>query len=408
MILHASRLLADPTHFFEGGGVRLRRGRIVAVLRSAGAVRRARRAERSVDLGDGLLAPGLVNAHAHLELSGLRGELSAGAAFVPWIRAIVAHRRELSKRDLARAILRGARRALATGTTTLGDIAGTEASLAAPRAGLRTILYREVLDGWDPARTQDVLARVRRALPARRTLHEGLSPHAPYSTSRELLSGVASIAQRRRVPVTVHWSETEEESEWLEHGSGPLADLLHASPRMRGLELLAEAGLLGSRTSLVHGNEPQRGEPALLAERGAVLVHCPGSHVFFRRAPFPLRRYRRSGVRIALGTDSLASNEDLDMRREMALARRSFPGLSPERTFAMATTEAARAVGLAGRVGELRNGAEADLVLHRLSARTRSEALEGLTNGEGRVAGVWVAGRRVLECEPHLSRDLRT
>ena len=139
-----------------------------------------------------------------------------------------------------------------------------------------------------------------------------------------------------------------------------------------------------------------------------MLVHCPGSHAFFRRASFPWLRYRRSGVRLALGTDSLASNEDLDMRREMALARRSFPGLSPERTLAMATTEAARAVGLAGRVGELRRGAEADLVLHRLSARTRREALEGLTNGEGRVAGVWVAGRRVLECEPDPSRSLRT
>ena len=96
-----------------------------------------------------------------------------------------------------------------------------------------------------------------------------------------------------------------------------------------GLDRIEAAGLLGRRTSLVHGNYPSSGELPRIARSGATVVHCPGSHAFFRREPFPLARYRRAGVPIALGTDSAASNGSLDMRREMALLRRAHAGLAP-------------------------------------------------------------------------------
>jgi cytosine/adenosine deaminase-related metal-dependent hydrolase len=258
------------------------------------------------------------------------------------------------------------------------------------------VLYREVLDAWQPDRTAPALRGVSRALAARARRVEGISPHASHTASQGLLEGVASLVRRRRLPVTVHWSETPEEVEWLRSGTGAWAALLGPSPHRSGLDLLEAAGLLGPGTSLVHGNCPLRGEPDRLAARGAVLVHCPGTHAFFERAPFPWRRYRRAGVRLALGTDSRASNADLDMRREMALARRAAPWLDPVEVLAMATEQAARALGLGDRVGCLAPGFAADWVLYEADPGAgRVSFLEQLTAGATAVRDVAVAGRSV-------------
>jgi cytosine/adenosine deaminase-related metal-dependent hydrolase len=164
------------------------------------------------------------------------------------------------------------------------------------------------------------------------------------------------------------------------------------SPRRAGLELLEAAGLLTRRTALVHGNCPRAGEPGLLARRSVTLVHCPGTHAFFRRPPFPLERYRAARVSLALGTDSLASNEALDLRREMALARASFRGLDPAEIFAMATEGGARALAQPC-LGHLRPGAAADLAAWRLEGVTLAAALDELTTARPPVARVFVAGR---------------
>jgi cytosine/adenosine deaminase-related metal-dependent hydrolase len=202
----------------------------------------------------------------------------------------------------------------------------------------------------------------------------------------------------------MHWSETEAELAWLRDGSGPLAELLGASPRKSGLDLLEESGLLHAPLSLVHGNFPMRGEAERIAAAGAVLVHCPGSHAWFERAPFPLEHYRARGVVLALGTDSLASNDELDMRREMARLRRSHPSLAPALVWDMATRNAARALGAQGSVGELALGAWADLVAFQIRARSRGDALEQLTADVGPVARVWIAGREVIPPAPRRAR----
>ena len=369
---------------------------MLRVPASPGALRRAaREAIRVVDLDGRVVTAGLVNAHAHLDLTGFAGRLPRDAGFAAWVAALLPLRAERSRARLRADHRRGARRCLATGTTTVGDIDSTGAAEGAYLgAGPRIVHFREVLDAWDPDRTAQALAGVARALPPRARRIEGISPHAPFTVSRSLLEGVARLRRRRPMPLSIHWAETPEEDPWMRRGTGPLAALLPASPRRGGLDLLEESGCLGGAISLVHGNHPARGEVARVADRGWSLVHCPGTHEFFGRAPFPLRTWIRAGVSVALGTDSLASNDDLDLAGEMARIRRAAPWLTPGEVWAMGTTHGARALGLGGQVGELSPGAHADLVAWGgVPTGSRAAALDALTSGQGRVGGAWIAGR---------------
>ncbi len=394
----ARTLLPGPDRRLDGGGLLVSRGRVERVLASPAAVARARATRRVelVDLGDVVVTSGLVDAHAHLELGEFHGRLPRSEGFAAWVAAIVEERRRTGIEAYRRGLERGARRLLETGTTTAGDIDATDAHEGADPSLLRLRRYREVLDVRDPDRTPSALRRVRRKLRETRARFEGISPHAPFTVSPGLLAGVARLVARRRIPLQVHWSESEEEVGWLRHGTGPFARFLPPSPRRGGLDLLDEAGLLGPGTTLVHGNHPVRGEPPRIAAAGAVLVHCPGTHAFFGREAFPWSRYRRAGVLLALGTDSLASNEDLDLRREMRLAREAVPGLHPREVWAMGTTAAARALGLEERVGRLERGFEADFVAWTGLGHERTDALlEALTAQEGKVARAWIGGRAV-------------
>jgi cytosine/adenosine deaminase-related metal-dependent hydrolase len=387
----------------------VRGGKIVRLLDGPGAVRRCARGEglRALDLGDAVLVPGFVDAHAHLELTGLGGKLPRRGSFADWIRALIRERAGLEPHDVRSGVRRGARRLLAGGTTAVGDIDSSGAAESAlGRTPLRARVYREALDAGDLARGDAALARVGRAFApvaaARARVLPGLSPHAPYTVGEPLLRALRALSVRRGWPVAVHWAETEEETAWLARGQGPFAELLPPrAPAKDGLSMLHAAGLLSRRLALVHGNHPRRGDRELVARARAVLVHCPGTHAFFRRAPFDLAAWLRAGVTIALGTDGLSSNADLDLRREMALLRGANPWIEPARVLEMATTAGARAIGLEGAIGRLAPRACADVCAHAFPSASAAEMrdprrlVDLLTSGRSSVVAAWIGGTRV-------------
>lgn len=338
-----------------------------ALVFGAAACKRLAEARRARvhDLGDVCLMPGLVNAHAHLELSEFQGLIPGELGFGAWVGKLLQVKAERGAASLERGAESGLNVALRSGTTTVGDIASTPATLAAigrlgRRHRPRVRLFRELIDAWDSGRTAAALETIRKPLDETARLFEGFSPHAPFTVSRSLLQGLARMRVRRARPVSMHWAETQAEVEWMRRGTGALAPVLGDSPKQAGLTLLDEAGLLGPDTSLVHGNLPGRGEPALIAARGASVIHCPGTHAFFERGAFPLRRYEAAGVNLALGTDSLASNDSLDLRAEARRLLRREESLAPARVLEMATEGGALALGLSGVVGRLEPGCFAD------------------------------------------------
>lgn len=346
-----------------------------------------------VDLGDVVLAPAFVNAHAHLELSGLAGLVPPGRNFADWIRGVIAARGSRTPQQVVGDAQNGVARLLATGTTLVGDIDSTGAiGTAARRSPLAVRRFREALDAGDAARTLSVLERVRAPALRRARFFEGLSPHAPYTVSAGLWKALGALARERHWPVAIHFAETREESEWLEQGGGALAGLLSHSPRTSGLASIERAGLLGPHTLLVHANHVTPPERESIRRSGATIVHCPGTHRFFAREKFDAEGWHEHGVPLALGTDSLASNEDLDMRRELALFAAAHPGIAPEVAFAAATTTGAAALGCAGKYGLLAPGAWADFVLHDCGRARGRAALEAIVHGASRIVRTFAAG----------------
>ncbi|MCH7768154.1 MAG: amidohydrolase family protein [Nitrospinae bacterium] len=363
------------------GGVLVEGPRIVEVGR-AQALRRAG-VDEVRDLSGHLLLPGLVNAHTHLELSFLKGRISPSLPFDGWIEALVGELREADEATLADAARSGLAELTANGTTAVGDISrsGISHPIIAD-SGLKGVVFVEVL-GFHPDHEQRALDAAvgtleRLAARPESPLHVGITPHAPYSTSPALYRGAAGLARTRGLPLAVHLAETPEEELFVREGRGPLRDLLarfglwygdFPIPGCSPVEYLESLGVLAGALA-VHCNTVTDDEDiGRLAAAGAPVVLCPASNAWFGRpSRHPLPLMLEAGLLCALGTDSLASNDRLDLLSEMTLCAASHPELAPETVLHMATDWAAEALGLSGRCGSLEAGKAADLVALRLPA----------------------------------------
>ncbi|MBV9123903.1 MAG: amidohydrolase family protein [Planctomycetes bacterium] len=321
------------------------------------------------DLGNVALLPGLVNAHTHLDLSGLRGRCPPSADFTAWLRAVIQHRRGLSPEQVTADIRAGLTESLTRGTTLLGDI--TAQGLSWPvlnSAPLRSVVFYELL-GLPRARARQAGANALSWLgshPHTVTCRVGLSPHAPYSVRGSLFRLAAAAARRHLCSIAIHLAETPAELELLEHHRGPFV------PFLAELGVWDPAGLvqgpdqlLGLYTAVdpvlfIHGNylSPQSPIPP-----GGTVVYCPRTHAAFGHPPHPFRQLLQAGVRIALGTDSLASNPDLDMLAEVRFLHALYPQLPGLLLLHLATLAGAEALGWADATGSLTPGKSADLVV---------------------------------------------
>jgi cytosine/adenosine deaminase-related metal-dependent hydrolase len=389
LLVRAGWLVERSGLAHRGGGLLLRDGCVHSVLREP---RELDALERKLgleaqDASDCVVAPALVNAHAHLELGALRGELGPGADFSAWIRQLIGARAALRPQALQAGLHRAARELLRSGTSLVADI--DSLGLEDPELPLRRVRYVEVLDAQDPARSPAARAR------AQGQRH--IAPHAPYTLRVATLQELGRLAAAQTSWLSIHWAETPEEEHFLEGRAGPFAALLPTSAGGRGLERLEAAGLLGPRTMLVHGNAATPAERARVAASGATLVHCPGTHRWFDRPRFAWAEWEAAGVELALGTDSLASNTSSSMRQELAWLRQDQPQLDPWRAHAAATLCGARALGEAGRAGCLSAGANADAIVLRGLPGSHAELGEFLCDPGPPLAEFWIAGRSCRE-----------
>lgn len=335
--------LFDGEHWLKGVGLQIGSdGRLLAMDDDAPGPDADRHA---------CVIPGLVNAHVHLDLPRLTTRPPGG--FVDWIRAVIRERVSLDAEETETLILENLRGLIDTGCACIADVDTTGLTQGAMSIlGVGGRSYRELI-GFD------LDEEAAEALLTSLSLDSGvgLSPHAPYSVSAELFEA----ARRTGRPLMIHCSETSEELEFLQHGAGPFRDLLEFVGRWSGafeapgcsaVAWLDRLGCLGPDTLLVHVQEMVPGDLEILGRARSPVVICPGSiHYFGREAP-RVQEMWEAGLTLALGTDSLASNEELDLFGEMQRLHTLVPGLDPLHILRMATSMGGRALGIphAGRI----------------------------------------------------------
>ncbi|MGC8667089.1 MAG: amidohydrolase family protein [Chthonomonadales bacterium] len=375
---------APPIH---NGEVLIENGRIADIRPAAPK----QTVPNVLDLGNAIVLPGLVNAHTHLDYTVFRGLLE-DLPFFPWIRALVQRKNLLTDEDwLASAVL-GAAEAAAAGVTTIGDCTDSGAAVRAARIiGLKGVIYQEVfaLDPNEPV--EATLARLRQALHRLRPhtkssrLRLGVSPHAPYTLHPEALKAVVRFARQERLPLCIHAAESQQEALLLLRDEGEFARILRergtswwqSPPGMSTIAYLDECGVLSSDTLLVHGVQVGHADFRRAARAGASWAHCPKSNAKLGNGVSPLLAFLSSlrskdplqgSVPIGLGSDSVASNNTMDLFEEMRCAllihratNRTADAPTAADLLYMATLGGASALGMAGDAGSLEVGKWADL-----------------------------------------------
>lgn len=339
-----------------------------------------------VSLGQCVLMPGLVNAHCHLELTAMRGFLE-DLDFRRWIlRLTNARRAVLDRAALLDSARYGLEEGVRAGITCYADTCESGVVLQAMReAGVRGVMYQEVF-GPDPAQCDASIAGLRDRVAGLRYLETplvrvGVSPHAPYTVSDRLFRATTAFAREEHLPMAIHIAESEVEQMLVVNGTGSFAEGLRrrgirVEPRAASpIQLLASLGVLDVRPLLIHCVRTDQSDVGAIARSGSAVAHCPASNAKLGHGIAPLDELLAAGIPVGLGSDSMASNNRMDLLEEARLAllaqrARLCSSETPSAAdvLEMATIGGATALGLADVTGTLEEGKEADLAAFSLDA----------------------------------------
>ncbi len=402
-VLTAAWVAPVVTAPLRGGGVRVADGRITAVGPAAEIVQPG---DRVTNLGAAVLTPGLVNPHTHLELTDYAGRIPPGPLW-DWLVRLVALRRtpDQAEREAA-AVARGAAQSLAAGVTCVGDISRLNLHWRVlRRSPLRKVCFVELLTlADDPPRTVDELRAAADEVREDDRLTVGFAPHAPYSVPADQLRAALRLAHERGRPWCTHWAETREERAFLLGDTAAVPPFLRnllarrglRSPGLSAIELLERCAADVRPGLLAHYNYAEAGDAERLAAAGHTVVYCPRAHRYFGHPPHPFRALARAGVRVALATDSAASNQDLRLLAEAQFVLTQTPDPPPPATLLrMITLDAAHALGLDATIGSLEPGKWADLAAFPCNPDS-PDPVADLLRTAPLPLGVWIAGIRAV------------
>jgi cytosine/adenosine deaminase-related metal-dependent hydrolase len=423
-------LQGDP---LRGGCLLVQNGRIAAI---------EKKPQGPIDYSwlDEIVLPGLVNAHTHLEFSGLQNPFPSDGGFTRWVQRVVQYRQQQGEGDALQEIrerfLRaGWRESQETGSAWLADIATAPYRLSVPsdeekkqissfrsgslvkESGLDTSLATTPFEnksellpppfhnggglialgemiGWAKPRqesSQQWYGEMKRD----RWCNDfsdcmnctwGISPHAPYSTSPELIEWCVEESAGSGVLLAMHLAETLEEIEWIEARKGTFAELLSSmgvdtkssAYRWPALSDYLDALKRATRSLVIHGNylAPENWDFLAANRERMSVVFCPRTHRHFDHSAYPLQEMLQRGVRVCVGTDSRASSPDLNLWKELQEIRRCFGGIHPSSILGLGTTQGAEALGIAGFRGCLEVGGAASFIVSTM--RTATQGNDGL------------------------------
>ena len=388
MIIRAGTVVTMDGLPIDNGAVAVSGSRITNVGKFS-EISATNSGEQIVDLGEQALLPGLINAHCHLDYTCLRGKIPPPKSFTEWIQAINAEKANLSPENYIGSINDGFAEATRFGTTTIANLTAFPELIPRIKSLVRTWWFAELIDVREPSRANEIVDAALEKLKS--TEHWGLAPHAPFTASANLYRRCEEIAPRENALLTTHLAESSEEMSMFRDASGTLYDFLKEigrdmsdcgvqTPVARFLEILGRGGSPNRPRAievnrpylLVHLNELGESDFDLLgrAARKFSIVHCPRSHAYFGHSPFQFHKLRKAGLNICLGTDSLASNDDLSLFAEMRAFQKEFPKLPPDEIFRMVTLNPALALAKPHVLGRIGKNCWADLIAVPITGST--------------------------------------
>jgi 5-methylthioadenosine/S-adenosylhomocysteine deaminase len=321
--------------------------------------------------GDAVILPGLVNTHTHLELTALRGYLeNEEQDFFAWLRKLTLARLErMTPDDMRVSATWGACEAVRAGVTWVGDASDSAlmSMMALKDVGLRGVVFQESF-GPDPRLVQENFEKLKTKVSELREVEDelvkaGVSPHAPYTVCGPQLELIAELARSEKLPLMMHAAESEAEDMLLRDGCGTFAEGLAKraiewkAPRTSTIQYLKQLGVLDVRPLLAHCIRVDEADIETLRETGSKVAHCPKSNAKLGHGHAPFVKLLQSHVTVGFGSDSVASNNTCDLLEEarfaVLLSRASHPNI---------TITASRALEVATFGGQLKEGAQADLV----------------------------------------------
>ena len=417
-IYSARWVLPVATPAIENGAVAVEGRRIVGVGSKSEIVERFPEF-CVVLLGEAVILPGLINTHTHLELTALRGYLeNEESDFFAWLRKLTVARLErMTPDDIRVSATWGACEAVRAGITCVGD--ASDSALMSMQAlrdvGMRGVVFQESF-GPDPKLAGENFEKLKTKVAelqsvATELVRVGVSPHAPYTVCGPQLELIAEFATSERLPLMMHAAESKAESMFLLDEWGPFAEGLAKraiewkSPRVSTIRYLKQTGLLETRPLLAHCIRVDEDDLAILNEAGAKVAHCPKSNAKLGHGRAPFAKFLAKGIAVGLGSDSVASNNTCDILEEARfatlLARSSGDVISSDEVLTAATMGGGRCFDLEGEIGQLTEGAQADLTVVSLTGVHQTPAYDPVASlifaSSGRdVIMTIIAGREVF------------
>lgn len=401
-LITAETILPISSPPINGGAVLVVDGKI-GEIGKASNLRKAHKSIKTLDLGRGILLPGFINAHTHLELGWIKKRVGKPNGFIGWLQDVIrAKKREIKGEEIERSVRDGIKTLIESGVTTVGEISsfGRDKSILRG-SGLRTVLFVELFD-----RHRDSWNTL--SFEKGETFEERPFPHAPYSCSPDLLKNVFRFCRKEKTPLGIHIAESPEETVFVRGeengfdrrilpmvGRRPFPRKTANTPfqYIKGLKPFK-----GTKVTAVHMVHVLPEEVEEIGKHDLGIVLCPRSNYLLRVGCPPVKLY--TGLkRIGIGTDGLSSNLNLDFFEELRFFYLTFGGElgkeAPFFTVYLATLGGARALFLEDRTGSIEKGKEADLIFLTPTHASSNPYLSVISSCKGDVKLVMVNGRTV-------------
>ncbi|KAB2880991.1 amidohydrolase family protein [bacterium] len=321
-----------------------------------------------------IIMPGLVNAHTHLELSMMKGVIPRGLNFSDWVFEAITKRFQFNEATISADCEKQIKALEDCGTVGVGDIANHSATSLPllEKSSLYAAVFNEIT-GFSSAVAQNRFREFVSKIPETpdNKIRQALAPHAPYSVSPELFKLTAEYNGDSKIS-TVHLAESNDEIEFLLSGSGSMKEMIQKigrwddnwkAPKTTPVSYLKKLGILNSKLLIVHAVHVTDDDIELLRSHSVHICSCPRSNVQINvGGTAPIEKYLDAGLNVCLGTDSLASNDDLNLWNEMTFFKSIHPKIQDSIILQMATINGARALGFDQHIGSIENGKDNALV----------------------------------------------